>query len=429
MLFCPVHPGWRASVWGALSLALLATVGGCARKAGSEPQPQAAAKPPPEVVVTEARLEVWPETIRVQGNLRGHEHATVGSKLAGRIGDVHIDLGSPVRRGDPLVTLETDDLKLRVQQAEAQLLQACAAIGLDPEDSESRLDRENSPPVVLERALLEEARANAVRGEQLLARGTMTAAEFEGLRAAHRAAEARYRSALNRVGESIALVGVRRAELALMKQQLADARIEAPFDGVVEQRLVADGEYVHVGQQVVSIVRTDPLRFAAGVPERAASRIHTGQSVRVLLDGLTEPLLAEVSRVSPSVSPTNRAVWIEVDVPNPQSRLQAGRFAEVEIEVNPNARALVVPASALREFAGIEKVWVVRDQEAQELPVRTGRRTDTLIEIVSGLAAGDLVVRQSDDGRAGPVVAIHSEPEVPQRLSKVGSIREPGLSE
>ena len=376
--------------------------------------------------MTEVRLETWPETVRVQGNLLGYEQSTVGAKLGGRVDEVPVDLGSVVREGDALVLLDTSELDLLVRQAEAQLLQACAAIGLSPGDSEAELDREQAPPAVLERALLDEAKAAETRGQQLFARRAITDAELETLRAQRQAAEARYRSALNNVGQQIALIGVRRAELAVARQQLADAEVRAPFDGVVERRHVGPGEYGQAGSAVVTLVRVDTLRFRAGVPERSAAEIGPGQTVLIGVQGEPRPIEATVKRVSPAVDPSGRALWIEADVPNRDMRLRTGLFAEADVVTNPSMQALTVPASAVNEFAGIEKVWVVRDGEAQELAVRTRRRDAERVEILDGLSTGDHIVLRADDGQAGPVVA-KLEPAGTGRAAHGGE--DSGLSE
>lgn len=382
---------------------------------GSAPTSDAAAEadaaPPPQVAVVEAQRVVWPQTIRVQGSLLGDETAVIGAKIAGRVEHVPVDLGSIVRRGQTLVVLDLSELQLRVQQAEAQLRQACAAIGSTPERPESELRREMAPPVVLERALVDEARAALARAERL-SRQSVSETELERLTAQLKTAEARYQSALNNVGEQIALIGLRRTELALAQQQLNDATIVAPFDGVIERRQVSPGEYVQVGQAVATLVRTDTLRFTAGVPESKAATVRPGQKVLIRVSSDSPPEEALISRVSPMVSQSSRALWIEADVHNPEMRWQAGVFARAEIVVDPAATTLVAPEAAITEFAGIQKIWTVRDGEAVEQAVRTGRREDGRVEILEGLATGDLIVSDYQHGHAGSVVAVR-EPSAP----------------
>jgi RND family efflux transporter MFP subunit len=228
-------------------------------------------------------------------------------------------------------------------------------------------------------------------------------------------AAARYKSALYSVNESIALLGVRRAELGLARQILRDAEIRAPFDGVIEQRDVAPGAYLQMGQPVVTLVKVNPWRFRASVPEREAAAVRVGQRVTIRIEGEPLTLEAAIVHISPSVQMSNRSLTIEAaeqtatgttpqaadGVPAPQ--LRRGLFAEADIHVDSEARTLAVPRAAVREFAGVEKVWRVVDGQAAEQPVRVGRKNDTLAEILDGLAAGDMVIVEHHPPQAGPV--------------------------
>jgi hypothetical protein len=149
------------------------------------------------------------------------------------------------------------------------------------------------------------------------------------------------------------------------------------------------------------------LRFTAGVPESRAAAIRVGQRVEIECEeaGPTA-IVSALSRVSPTVMQSSRSILIEADVPNPELKLQAGLFAEAELVVDPNSQAVVVPASAVSRFAGVQKVWVAVDGVARQQTVRTGREDGTRIEILEGLVAGAVVVRDASDGHDGPIVAI-----------------------
>jgi RND family efflux transporter MFP subunit len=392
---------------GFIAFAVLVSV----TAAGCEParEPGAAAATTPvaakEVAVVAARLEAWPQTVRIQGSLLADEDALIGSKIAGRVESVDVDLGSIVKRGAVIVKLDRSELELLVKQAEAQLQQACAAIGLTPDQSESDLDLTAAPPVMLEQALVEEAQAAANRAKQLLPTKAISATEYDAVVAQLKAAQARHASARNSVSEQISLIGVRRADLALARQRLADATITAPFDAIVESRHVSPGEYVQVGQAVVSLVRVDRLRFTAGVPERRAAAIRVGQAVQLRFAGSEQPVVAHVSRVSPTVMQSSRSVRIEADVTNADLQLQAGLFAEADVIVDANAQTLSLPLAAVSQFAGVQKVWLVADGKARQQTVQTGRRDDDRVEILDGIAAGAVVFGNAAEGHAGPVVA------------------------
>jgi len=367
-----------------------------------------------DVVIVQARLESWPETIRVQGSLLAYEDAIVGSKLAGRIDAVAVDIGSIVKAGAPMVTLVRSELNLRVQLAEAQLRQACAAIGITLADDESKFNVQGAPGVMMEEALVNEAQSNVNRARQLIASRAIAEGEYDTLVAQLKAAQARYHAALNLVGEQASIISVRRKELALAQQMVSDSQIVAPFSGVVGERRVSPGEYVQAGQAVVTLVRADRLRFTAGVPESRAVAVRVGQRVEIELGGRgTPPLVAAISRISPTVMQSSRSILIEADVPNPALELQAGLFSEAELVVDPNSQAIVVPSSAVSRFAGVQKVWLVADGVAKQQTVRTGREDANRVEIVEGLRDGQVLVRNAADGHDGPVVAVEKPAGAP----------------
>jgi RND family efflux transporter MFP subunit len=262
---------------------------------------------------------------------------------------------------------------------------------------------------MMEQALVNEAQSNVNRARQLIASRAVTEGEYDTLVAQLKAAQARYNAALNAVGEQVSMIGVRRKELALAQQMVADSQIVAPFDGVVGDRRVSPGEYVQAGQAVVNLVRADRLRFTAGVPESRAAAIRVGQRVEIQRgERGTTPLVTAISRVSPTVMQSSRSILIEADVPNPALELQAGLFAEAELVVDPHAQAIVVPASAVSRFAGVQKVWIVADGVARQQTVRTGREEERRVEIIDGLSAGSSLVKTAADGQDGPVVAVEA---------------------
>ena len=404
-----------------LCLIPVAGLAGCGQAVPSEtpaPAGRQPTDPQPRVQTIAAGLHDWPSTVRIQGSLQPDEQVVVGAKVPGRVAEVRVDLGSVVRQGDVLAVLDPAEFELRVQQAEAQLSEACAALGMEPQDSEDELNRLNAPPVALERALLEEANALVQRARTMIEQRVTTAQELERYHAQQRVAAARYASALNGVEQKIATVRLRRAELALARQQQADATVVAPFDGVVQQRHVAPGGYLTVGQPVISLVRNDPLRFRGSVPERVALQVATGQTLTISIEGQPQPMRTTIRRISPGLDVGSRSLLIEADVPNPDNRLRGGLFAEADIVVNAEARTLAIPAGAVFEFAGVRKVWVVDDGKSREQGVTTGRASGELVEIVSGLSPGVQVIADARTGRSGPVTAAVTPPEDPTSVGR-----------
>ncbi len=307
-----------------------------------------------------------------------------------------------------IAQLESEEFDLRVLQAEAQVGQARAAVGLSVGEPEESLDPTKSAPVLQERAVWEEARLNLDRRRELKSKRVITTEELQQSESLLRVAQAKYESALNMVHANLALLAVRKAELATAKQIRSDAVLKAPFAGVIEAKHVAPGSYVNVGDPVATLVRANPLRFRAAIPERSSTRIRVGQTVRVFVEGETDVVNATVSRVSPSLDLASRSLLIEADVDNSAGRFRTGLFAEGEVVVDENDRALAVPRASIVSFAGVEKVWVVRDGKATSQRIRTGRREAGLVEVLEGLQAEDVVVSDGRQGRDGPVRTEHA---------------------
>jgi len=155
----------------------------------------------------------------------------------------------------------------------------------------------------------------------------------------------------------------------------------------------------------VNIVRIDPLRLRAEVPEREASTIRLGQSVRVNVEGDPTVYVGQVKRLSPVIAEQNRMLLVEADVHN-SGRLRPGSFARAEIVTNDAKMAVTVPSSAIVTFAGIEKVILVQDGKALEKPITTGRRSGELTEIVAGVNVGDRVVVDPGNLQSGQPVQV-----------------------
>jgi hypothetical protein len=99
----------------------------------------------------------------------------------------------------------------------------------------------------------------------------------------------------------------------------------------------------------------------------------------------------------------SRSLMFEANVDNSNGVMRAGLFAEAELVLDPGARALVVPSTAIVQFAGVEKVWKVVEGVSSEQPVQTGRRSQDRVEITRGLAAGDVILLQGSQGRVARI--------------------------
>ncbi|MFA6148576.1 MAG: efflux RND transporter periplasmic adaptor subunit [bacterium] len=347
---------------------------------------------PRQVRVVVAPVERFPRTVTVTGTLAADEEVVAGFKVPGRVSELPVDLGSPVRKGQVLARLDPTDFRLRVEQAEASLRQVRASLGLPAEGTEERADPEKTASVREARAVLEDARLTRDRMEKLWEKNYVARAEFDGARARALVAEGRYQAAVEEIRNRQELLAERRSALSLARQQLTDAVLHAPIDGAVRERRASVGEYLAAGAPVVALVRVNPLRLRVSVPERDASSVRVGQAVRLQLEGDAVASAGRIVRLSPSLQELSRTLIVEAEVANPGGRLRPGAFARAEIVVEADRSAVVVPAAAIVTFAGVERVFVVADGRAVERRIRTGRRAGDRVEILEGIAGGDQVV-------------------------------------
>jgi RND family efflux transporter MFP subunit len=333
-------------------------------------------------------------TITVTGTLAAEDQVLLAFKVAGRVDKVLVDLGSVVKENQIVATLVPTDYELKVRQAEAALIQARVRLGLTPDGESDVVEADNTALVRQRRAVVQEARLNRDRTKTFFDRGLSAKATLQSAEASLEVAEGEYQDALEEIRNRQGVLAQRRSELEIARQQLQDAVLRSPLDGAVRERQVSVGEYRAPGTPVMTVVRTHPLRLKLAVPERDTPGLKTGLPVRVRIEGDAHQYDATLERIGAAVDEANRTLPIEAVVPNRQDVLRPGQFATAEIVISQRDSALVVPSDAIVTFAGVQKVLTIKDGRAHEQRIRTGRRDGERVEVVEGLADGDIVIRE-----------------------------------
>jgi RND family efflux transporter MFP subunit len=392
------------------------TVAGCGKtKVPEAPKTRA----PRAVRLVPVERGNLPRTVTVTGTLAADEEVITSFKVAGRISELAIDLGSPVRKNQVIARLDPTDFLLRIGQAEAALRQTRARLGLSPEGTDERVDPEKTAPVREARAVLDEARLNRDRAAILLEKNYISKMDLDSAVSRLLVAEGRYQASVEEVRDRQALLAQRKSELELSRQQLADTTLHAPIDGAVRERKTSVGEFLAAGSPVAVLVRTHPLRLKVSVPERDAAAIRVGQVTRVRVEGDPLEHTGRVVRLSPVFEKQNRTLTVEAEVENVQGRLRAGSFATAEILIEAQQSVVFAPASAIVTFAGIEKVIGEKQGLAVERRIRTGRRAGDRVEIIEGVAPGDLIVAEPGNLSGGEPVSVLIPPTPPARQTPV----------
>ena len=396
--------------------AFIASCGGS--KANSRTEETPANTPPAAVEVTTAAAikRDLPRFFEATGSLAGDQQTDVAPQTSGKVVAVGVDIGSQVRRGQMLVRLDDVELKLRVDQAEAQVEQAKAAVRQAEEKIGLRSGQAFDPNRVAEvaaaRVALELAEKNLRRAEKLIESGDVSRSFYDEQRARRDQLKEQYDVALAQARQNFAGVDVARtnvanaqAQLALARKSLSYAVIPAPIDGFVTERTADLGEYVSPQQKVVTIVRTNPLRMRIDIPEQAISEVRVGQSVSITTSAWPDRNFSgRVARIAPNVSAASRTLTVEAEIENGSGALKPGQFATVRILQERADPAVLVPARAVLTEAGVSRLYVIKNGHAEQRIVQTGQTEGDLLEIRTGLAADEQVatsnLEQLSDGIA-----------------------------
>jgi len=344
-----------------------------------------------------------PRFFEATGSLAGDQQTDVAPQTAGKVVAVGVDIGSFVRRGQMLVKLDDAELKLRVDQAAAQLEQTKAAVRQAEEKIGLRSGQAFDPNRVAEvaaaKVALDLAQKNLVRADKLIESGDVSRSFYDEQRARRDQLKEQYDVALAQARQNYAAVDVARtnvanaqAALGLARKSLSYSIIPAPIDGFVAERTADLGEYVSPQQKVATIVRTNPLRIRIDIPEQAIPEVKVGQSVSVTTSAWPDKSFAgRVARIAPNVSATSRTLNVEAEIDNSGGALKPGQFATVKILQERPEPAVLIPARAVVSEAGVNRVFVIKNGHAEQRLVQTGQKEGDLIEVKTGVAADEQV--------------------------------------
>jgi membrane fusion protein, multidrug efflux system len=192
--------------------------------------------------------------------------------------------------------------------------------------------------------------------------------------------------------EALNAVQVRRAEIALTDAQIAKTEIRAPFDGIAGLRYVSEGALVGATTRIATLQRVDTLKVDFAIPEKYAERVTLGSPIAFTVTGRGEKFGGEVYAYDPRIDQETRTLLIRALCPNPGGVLLPGAFANVELILQETKDALMVPAEALIPDFETSYVFVVKHGKAEQRRVATGIRTNSHVQVLSGLEPGEVVV-------------------------------------
>jgi RND family efflux transporter MFP subunit len=338
---------------GAALVALGAALLACHKKLDATGAPP---DPPAHVTVVDVVEKPMARGIRLTGTLRGQQQTDLAADASGKVIATFVERGTEVKKGDVIA-------KLDVRAAAASAAEASAMVELS-------------------RAQAESATRDCERYKDLLARKAITQAEFDRTADACKTQPLSLRAA--------------QARASAASLNVTDGVIKAPFAGVVVERKVEVGQYVHADSKVATIVDVDPLRLEFTVPEANVAAVKKDVALTfsvVAFPGKTFP--GVVKFVSGAVRDATRDVVAEAEVPNGEHELMPGMFADVTLETGEE-KTPVVPSTAIFKREEHDAAYAVVAGHLEERAVQLGVTKGAEVAVLRGLKAGEKVVDKPD---------------------------------
>jgi len=347
---------------------------GCSKKPPAAAEQQAIA-----VLVETVQIGTIEQVITLTGELKPQVQVELSPRMAGRLERLSLDDGTPIYENTPVVkgqvlaVLEHRELSARVDQLNASIGTAEAAIRQA-------------------KAELADKQKNKVRMENLFKEGSMTEQQKDLAATAFEVADAMVQSTEARLTET-------QASLQQAQVLLDEAFVKSPIDGVVSRRYVDEGNMVNPASPMLSLLPMEKLKFLVDVPAQYLSTIVPDKTnIRLAVDAYPkENFPTKVEKIYPAISSQTRTFTMELSVDNRRNPdgtylLRPGMYATAGIVLDRRDNAVVVPADSLVRLSGKYLAYVVENNVAIRKDVEVGLWSGRQMEIRSGLSAGQRLV-------------------------------------
>lgn len=272
--------------------------------------------------------------IDIPGTIVASEEVQLFSEVNGRVQKIHFKEGQRVSKGALLLQVDTDILRAQKKQLQVQY----------------------------ELAVKDEARKKA-----LLAAKGISFEEYEKSASALESLE---------------------AEMALIQVQISKGEIRAPFSGRIGLRRISEGAYINPQTLITSLIQDDNVKVEFSISERYASAVNVGQQITFRVEGNTKEYTGKVFAFEPFVDAGTRMLTIRAELRN-DGKLIPGSFVAIEYDLGIESGAMMVPAASIIPVLKGQKVMVVRNGIAKDLPVQVGIRTADKVQVMGDLKPGD----------------------------------------
>ncbi len=276
--------------------------------------------------------------ISVVGTLMPNEEVLLSAESAGKITNILFEEGMNVSKGQILAKLNDSELQAQLQR------------------------------LMIQKDVLEQRRK---RDEQLLQKQGISEQDWEVL-----------------LGD----IKIKESEIAVIKAQIAKTQLIAPFSGTIGLRYVSEGAFVSTSTAIATLTDTKIIKLDFAVPEKYAQQITQGTQIQFTVGGNSAIFKAVVKAVETKIDATTRTLKVRAICNNTNNELLSGSFTNVTILLNTIKNTMLIPSQALIPEMESKKVYQIKNGLAIPIDVEIGARTESQIQIISGLAIGDTII-------------------------------------
>ena len=278
------------------------------------------------------------DALFVSGSLLPDEEVDLTFETSGKITDIHFKEGSFVKKGQLLAKINDAPLQAQLKKLEVQL-----------KLYQDRLYRQN--------ALLEK--------------------------------EAVSKEAFQEAETNLATL---QAEIDLVKANIAQTELRAPFDGVIGLRNISLGSYASQSTPIAKLTKVNPLKVEFNVPERYANQLQEGSNLTFTLEGDLKEHKAKVYALDSRVDDETRTFKVRAHYDNSYGKVVPGRYVNITLPTQQYTQTIAVPSEAILSEMGVDKVFLYKNGVAEPNVIKKGIRTADKVQVISGLNIGDTVI-------------------------------------
>ncbi|MCJ8167043.1 efflux RND transporter periplasmic adaptor subunit [Pontibacter sp. E15-1] len=273
------------------------------------------------------------------GTVLPNEEVELRSEVAGRVTGINFEEGSRVRKGQLLLSVNAQEM-----QAQLQKLQSNQKLYHDMEQ----------------------------RQRTLLEKDYISRQEYD------------------QVSNQLATAT---ADIQALKAGLAKAYIRAPFDGVIGLRQVSEGSYVTASTPIARIVDISPVKVEFSIPGRYSQMVKNGDKITFTAEGSPTAYEATIYATQPIIDPATRTMQVRALYPNTNEEVKPGAFVKVNLGLKEVEKAILIPTESIIPEATGHKVFLAKGGKAVPKMIKIGQRSETLIQVLEGLAPGDTIIQ------------------------------------